>query len=86
MWLIRVAILHQRRWRDDADAAWLFAACRRHASHPDFFVRKAIGWALRSHAARHPAAVREFLDRHGSELAGLARREAEKGVARGLRA
>lgn len=83
IWLVRVAILHQERWGDDTDADWLFAACRRHADHPDFFIRKAIGWALRSLAKRDPVSVRAFLDAHGGELSGLSRREAERGVARG---
>jgi 3-methyladenine DNA glycosylase AlkD len=84
MWLVRVAILHQERWRSATDAAWLFAACRAQAAHPDFFVRKAIGWALRSYAKAEPAAVRAFLDTDGSRLSGLSRREAERGVAMGL--
>lgn len=84
LWLIRVAILHQERWRDATDAAWLFAACRRHAGHPDFFVRKAIGWALRSYAKVAPQAVRAFLFDDSERLSGLSRREAERGVALGL--
>jgi 3-methyladenine DNA glycosylase AlkD len=84
-WLVRVAILHQERWGDATDARWLFAACRRHAADREFFVRKAIGWALRSLAKHDPAAVRAFLDTHGPELSGLSRREAERGIAIGER-
>lgn len=84
-WLIRVAILHQERWRDDTDAEWLFAACRRRADHPDFFIRKAIGWALRSYAKRAPDRVRAFLDEPDVGLSPLSRREAERGVAMGDR-
>ncbi|MFN0152939.1 MAG: DNA alkylation repair protein [Gaiella sp.] len=82
IWLIRVAILHQERWKGDTDAGWLFAACVRHAGHPDFFIRKAIGWALRSYAHTAPEAVRDFLRSDGAHLAPLSRREAEKGIAR----
>jgi 3-methyladenine DNA glycosylase AlkD len=85
LWLVRVAILHQERWGADTDVNWLFTACRRRADHPDFFVRKAIGWTLRSLAKRDPAIVRAFLDAHGGELSGVSRREAERGVARGER-
>lgn len=81
-WLVRVAILHQERWRADTDAAWLFQACRRHATDTDFFIRKAIGWALRSYARTDPVAVRAFLADHGGELSGLSVREATRGVAR----
>ena len=83
LWRVRVAILHQERWRDDTDADWLFAACRRHAADRDFFIRKAIGWALRSYAKCRPEAVAEFLRTDGEALSGLSRREAERGVAFG---
>jgi 3-methyladenine DNA glycosylase AlkD len=83
LWLVRVAILHQERSRDATDAGWLFAACRRHAGHTDFFIRKAIGWALRSFAKHDPESVRGFLDTDGALLSGLSRREAERGVAIG---
>lgn len=85
IWLVRAAILHQERWRDETDAGWLFAACRRHAGHTDFFVRKAIGWALRSYAKHRPDAVQAFLHTDGAALSGLSRREAERGIARAVR-
>ncbi len=43
-----------------------------------FFVRKAIGWALRDHARTDPDWVRGFVEAHRSELSGLSRREALK--------
>lgn len=46
----------------------------------EFFVRKAIGWVLREVAKRAPAYVRGFLQRHGAQMSGLSRREAEKGL------
>jgi 3-methyladenine DNA glycosylase AlkD len=82
-WLVRVAILHQERWLDDTDADWLFAACRRHAADRDFFIRKAIGWALRSEAKCRPETVAGFLRTDGEALSALSRREAQRGVARG---
>jgi 3-methyladenine DNA glycosylase AlkD len=82
-WLVRVAILHQERWRDDTDADWLFAACRRHAADRNFFIRKAIGWALRSYAKCRPESVADFLRTDGEALSALSRREAQRGVARG---
>jgi 3-methyladenine DNA glycosylase AlkD len=65
------------------DEAWLFAACRRHAADRDFFIRKAIGWTLRSHAHCGPAqasAVRRFLDGPGNDLSPLSKREALRRV------
>jgi 3-methyladenine DNA glycosylase AlkD len=83
LWLIRSAILHQEMWRDEMDIDWIEATCLRHASHRDFFVRKAIGWALRSYAHRGPATaarVRGFLAEHDHELSPLSTREALKRV------
>lgn len=82
MWLVRAAILHQERWKERTDADWLFAACAQHAPHRDFFIRKAIGWALRSYAKTDPEAVRAFVDSQGERLSGLSRREALRGVLR----
>ena len=51
MWLIRTAILHQLHYGAQTDTDRLFDYCTRQAGHPDFFVRKAIGWALRHYAS-----------------------------------
>ena len=83
MWLVRVAILHQLRFREDTDASWLFTACLMHASHRDFFIRKAIGWALRTYAKVAPELVAAFMSEHGGAFAGLTRREAERGIRMG---
>jgi 3-methyladenine DNA glycosylase AlkD len=80
-WLIRSAILHQEAWRDEMDFAWISATCTAHAQHPDFFVRKAIGWVLRSYARRSTTNaddVRRLLGR--APFSGLTRREALKRV------
>jgi 3-methyladenine DNA glycosylase AlkD len=82
VWLIRAALLHMNRWGPDRDAGWLFAACLSRAGHPDFFVRKAIGWALREHSKVDAAAVEAFVAAHGTELSGLSRREALKWLGR----
>jgi 3-methyladenine DNA glycosylase AlkD len=82
MWLARAAILHQERWKEKTDARRLFAYCLRRAGDRDFFIRKAIGWSLRSYAAVDPAAVGSFVEEHEPELSGLSRREALRGVHR----
>lgn len=76
MWLVRSALLHMNRWRADTDADWLFAACLAQGDHPDFFVRKAIGWALREHSKTDAAAVVAFVAANERSLSGLSRREA----------
>lgn len=78
MWLARAAILHQLGRRDTTDADWLFAACLRWAGSPEFFLRKAIGWALREYAKTAPGAVAAFVDAHRADLAPLSVREATK--------
>jgi 3-methyladenine DNA glycosylase AlkD len=76
MWLTRAALLHMNRWRGATDQRWLFAACVARAGHRDFFVRKAIGWALREYSKVDEAAVVGFVAEHEHELSGLSRREA----------
>jgi 3-methyladenine DNA glycosylase AlkD len=78
IWLVRTAILHQNRFKDRTDAARLFGYCRRHAGNPEFYVRKAIGWALREYSKTDPDAVREYVADRGDELSPLSRREALK--------
>jgi 3-methyladenine DNA glycosylase AlkD len=76
MWLARSALLHMNRWKAGADQAWLFDACLARAGDRDFFVRKAIGWALREHSKVDERAVVAFVGAHERELSGLSRREA----------
>ncbi|GAA1858442.1 DNA alkylation repair protein [Asanoa iriomotensis] len=78
LWVIRTALLHQLFYKKDTDADRLFGYCRRQAGHTDFFIRKAIGWALREYAKTDPAAVRAFVE--NTVLSGLSRREALKNL------
>ena len=76
-WLRRAAIIHQLAHGSQTDVRRLFAYCERNLSDPEFFIRKAIGWALRQHAKRDETAVRAFVEAH-PELSPLSRREALK--------
>ena len=78
LWLRRTAILHQLRWKDATDANVLFELCLRQAAETEFFIRKAIGWALREYAKTDPQAVYQFVDSHAHLLSPLSRREALK--------
>lgn len=78
LWVRRVAMLHQLGWRGQTDQARLFRYALTLAHETDFFIRKAVGWALRDHARTQPEAVRTFLMQHASQLSGLTRREAGK--------
>ncbi|MEP7105979.1 MAG: DNA alkylation repair protein [Chloroflexota bacterium] len=85
IWLARTAILHQERWKLGTGPERLFAYCGRRAGEREFFIRKAIGWALRSYPAVAPEAVRDFVAANPG-LSGLSRREATRGVERALAA
>ena len=78
LWLVRTAILHQLHYGADTDVDRLFGYCTRQAGHPDFFVRKAIGWALRQYARTDPAAVIRYVAEHRDRLSPLSVREATK--------
>jgi 3-methyladenine DNA glycosylase AlkD len=78
LWVRRVAMLHQLGWREQTDPERLLRYALTLAPEKDFFIRKAIGWALRDHARTQPDAVRDFLVRHADQLSGLTRREAGK--------
>jgi 3-methyladenine DNA glycosylase AlkD len=80
MWLVRTAILHQLRYRADTDAQRLFRYCAAQAGHRDFFIRKAIGWALREYARTDPEAVRAFVRAQSGRLSPLSVREALKNI------
>jgi len=80
LWLVRTAILHQNRYKARTDATRLFAYCAHNAANKDFFMRKAIGWALRTYAATDAQAVKAFVESHA--LAPLGVKEAMRGVCR----
>ena len=78
LWVRRVAMLHQLGWKAQTDEARLLSYAITLAPEKVFFIRKAIGWALRDHARTRPEIVRVFLLEHAPELSGLTRREAGK--------
>ncbi|MDP5238161.1 DNA alkylation repair protein [Uliginosibacterium sp. 31-16] len=78
MWLRRVAILHQLMYAGETDRARLAAILSANLDQPDFFIRKAMGWALRQFARTDPDWVREWLAAHADQVSGLTRREALK--------
>ncbi|MGW6056222.1 DNA alkylation repair protein [Streptomyces sp. NPDC055189] len=80
LWVARTALLHQLRYKDATDTERLFAYCLRQSGHPDFFIRKAIGWCLREYAKTDPDAVRDFVERERGRLSPLSVREALKNL------
>jgi 3-methyladenine DNA glycosylase AlkD len=82
LWVARTAILHQLTFRERTDADRLFEMCLTRAADTDFFLRKAIGWALREYSKTDAAAVRRFVGEHDRELSELSKREALKWLRR----
>lgn len=75
-WIRRAAITAQLGAKSATDPALLAAVIEPNLADPEFFIRKAIGWALRDYAATDPDWVRDFAARHGEALSPLSRREA----------
>lgn len=78
LWVRRVAILHQLGWRGRTDTSRLFAYASACAHEDEFFIRKAIGWALRDYARHAPDEVRAFLRANARVFSPLSLREAGK--------
>ncbi len=79
-WLRRSAILFQLNYKAETDLALLFGIIRENLDSQEFFIQKAIGWALREASKTHPQPVRDFTT--ATPLAPLSRREALKWLAR----
>ena len=78
LWLRRSAIICQVGLKTGVDQGLLVDVIEPNLADRDFFIRKAIGWALRDHARIAPEWVRRFVDDHDAKLSGLSRREALK--------
>lgn len=80
-WLIRASIQHQRGRKHAYDVELVLALCVPHVADSEFFVAKAIGWALRDMAKYQPARIQQFVEAH-PQLSVVARREAMRGLHR----
>jgi 3-methyladenine DNA glycosylase AlkD len=78
LWKRRTAILSQITFKDETDTAFLYACIEPSLGSKEFFLRKAIGWALRSYAWTDPREVVRYVRTAGDALSPLSRREALK--------
>lgn len=78
MWKARTSILSQLTYKGDTDLELLYACIAPSIASKEFFLRKAIGWALRQYARQDMAEVRRYVMAHAAELSGLSKREALK--------
>ncbi|WP_068468811.1 DNA alkylation repair protein [Candidatus Protochlamydia phocaeensis] len=80
LWIRRTALICQLKRKSATDSHRLFEYCLQRAHEEDFFIRKAIGWALREYSKTNPLAVKNFIALNQSVLSGLSIREASKYV------
>ncbi len=76
MWLNRSALLFQLSYKRETDFELLKRYIRLHAGSKEFFLQKAIGWALREYSKTSPEAVQQFIQQ--TDLAPLSKREGSK--------
>ena len=78
----RVSIICQLGFKGDTDLGLLYGCIEPNLEDREFFIRKAIGWALRDYAWFAPVEVDRYVHEHEGRLSGLSRREATKNLAR----
>ena len=76
IWLRRTTILYQLKYKDKTNFEYLSELIKLNQDDKEFFIQKAIGWALREYSKTEPTLVTKFVEEQ--ELQGLARREALK--------
>jgi 3-methyladenine DNA glycosylase AlkD len=80
LWKRRVSIICQLKFKRDTDLELLYANIEPNLTDRDFFIRKAIGWALRQYAWTDPGEVARYVRSNESRLSGLSKREAMKNI------
>ncbi|MDQ0200940.1 DNA alkylation repair protein [Neobacillus ginsengisoli] len=76
LWLRRAAILFQLKYKQETNEEILFQYILKNADSKEFFIQKAIGWALREYSKTSPTSVKGFI--RNSPLAPLSIREGSK--------
>lgn len=77
-WVRRVAIEHQLLRKDKMNIELLEKILENNLNSSEFFINKAIGWALRDYSKTNPEWVREFIENHVSDMAPLSIKEGSK--------
>lgn len=80
IWKRRSAILSQLHFKADTDLELLYDCIRPSLSEKEFFLRKAIGWALRQYARTDAREVARYVREHENQLSPLSKREALKHI------
>ncbi len=79
IWLRRTTLLFQLGYKKDTDFDLICELVKENLGSDEFFINKAIGWALRQYAHTNPAPVKKFV-KATKELHPLSRREALKNI------
>jgi 3-methyladenine DNA glycosylase AlkD len=80
MWKRRTAILSQLRFKEHTDIDLLYRCIEPSLSSNEFFLQKAIGWALRQYAWTNPNEIKRYARLHDATLSSLSKREALKNL------
>jgi len=80
MWKRRVSIICQLSFKRDTDLELLYGNIEPNLADREFFIRKAVGWALRQYAWTDSKEVARYVRAHEAQLSGLSRREALKNI------
>ena len=78
IWLKRVAMLHQLSFKEKVDEGLLEKILLANLGDNEFFINKAVGWALRDYSKFNPEWVKEFIENNKMNMANLSLREASK--------
>lgn len=80
MWKRRTSILCQLTFKANTDLDLLYACIEPSLASKEFFLQKAIGWALRQHAWTDPDETRRYVNKNRARLSALSTREALKNI------
>ncbi|MEH7115817.1 DNA alkylation repair protein [Neobacillus vireti] len=76
IWKRRAAILFQLKYKEKTNEELLYRYIMKNADSKEFFIQKAIGWALREYSKTNPTSIKQFID--GQRLVPLSIREGSK--------
>ena len=79
MWIRRTSIIFQLKYKDETDTELLAQVIENNLGSKEFFINKAIGWALRTYSAIDPEWVEDFVENH-PDLANLSKKEALRSI------
>jgi len=78
IWLRRIAIDHQLLRKEKTNTELLEKILKNNLGRAEFFINKAIGWALRDYSKTNPEWVRNFIEENRENMAKLSIKEASK--------